>query len=559
MEILSIFYCHPIFYFFTLCVVGLTSRAGWLKSWTTSMAVREFLQNMIDHLSTQTSENIIFQKIDDFNFWSSSDVIKEIKSTLAIKEKDFPEKSEGLSFYAAEVSTGILAYIVHGRGKFILVQMESTLSRCHLFQFSTKPSDMSSAGCHGCGMKEAALFLLNEGCQVRMWMPAETLPSDYPGESWTFRLSPQGAMVVTASKRKTYTSRSLITIISDLRESWKFESSKYLAFHPPTTPDNRILIKTRNSGQYNQVLDYTLLLDDDRIFNYGIFVQESVRASSIKMGLDGRYKLKDRYRNMVHDVDSRLAIAVKVGVRLKPHLVIPRLLDCKESLQWIFSGNISRKEDPLSVHKFHDLQAMLVTGISLWKTLNTESIILVDSSWSQREINFTKEIGFFVFEVSDPIMTFRKNVLLPHIRKTAIPDIMDDLGLKKFMLEEWNVDYPVLTWGMPDEDWASWVPSTVIIEDIIYVARGIDSSSSLKFKVFKELALRGDENVLKKTFEKVKEDNGKPSGDGSSSKTTEESSKKTKRRSDESSTQLEKVARVQQYLNKANEILSDMI
>jgi hypothetical protein len=102
-------------------------------------------------------------------------------------------------------------------------------------------------------------------------MPAETLPSDYPGESWTFRLSPQGAMVVTASKRKTYTSRSLITIISDLRESWKFESSKYLAFHPPTTPDNRILIKTRNSGQYNQVLDYTLLLDDDRIFNYGIF------------------------------------------------------------------------------------------------------------------------------------------------------------------------------------------------------------------------------------------------------------------------------------------------
>lgn len=540
----------------------MTDRAGWLKSWTTSMAIREFLQNMMDHLRTQTSENIIFQKIDDFNCWSSSDVSEEIKSIMAIKEPEFFESTKGLSCYVAKVSTGILAYLVHGRGKFILVQMESTLSRCHLFQFSTKPSDMSSAGCHGCGMKEAALFLLNEGCQVRMWMPAETLPSDYPGESWTFRLSPQGAMVVTASKRKTYTSRSLITIISDIRESWKFDSSKYLAFRPPTTPDNRILIKTRNSGQSNQVLDYTLLLDDDGIFNYGIFVQESVKARSIKMGLDGRYKLKDRYRNMVHDADSRLAIAVKVGVRLKPHIVIPILLDCKESLQWIFSGNIRRKEDPLSVHKFHDLQTMLVTGISLWKTLNTESIILVDSFWSQREINFTKEIGFFVFEVSDPIMTFREKVLLPHMRKTAIPD-MDYLGLKKFMLEEWNVDYPVLTWGMPDGDWASWIPSTVIIEDIIYVARGIDSSSSLKFKVFKELALRGDENVLKKTFEKAKEDeenpNGKASGDGSTSKTAEESSKKTKRRCDESSTQLEKVARVQQYLNKANAILSDMI
>lgn len=292
--------------------------------------------------------------------------------------------------------------------------MESTLSKCHLFQFSTKPSDMSSAGCHGCGMKEAPLFLLNEGCQVLMWMPAETLPSEYPGESWTFHLTPQGAMIVTSSNRKSYASRSLITMISDLRDDWNFDSSKYLAFRPLTIPDGRIFIKTKNSGQSNQVLDYTLLLDDYRIFNYGIFVQENAKAKSIKMGLDGRrYKLKDRYRNLVHDADSRLAIAVKVGVRVKPHLVIRRLLDCKESLQWIFSGNI-RKEDPLSVHKFHDLRAMLVTGISLWKTLNTESIILVDSScWSQREINFTKEIGFSVFKVADPIMTFRENVLFP--------------------------------------------------------------------------------------------------------------------------------------------------
>lgn len=51
----------------------------------------------------------------------------------------------------------------------------------------------------------------------------------------------------------------------------------------------------------------------------------------------------------------------------------------------------------------------------------------------------------------------------------------------------------------------------------------------------------------------------KASGVGSSSKTVEESAKKAKRRFDESSTRLEKVARVKQYLNKANEILSDMI
>lgn len=88
---------------------------------------------------------------------------------------------------------------------------------------------------------------------------------------------------------------------------------------------------------------------------------------------------------------------------------------------------------------------------------------------------------------------------------------MDYFGLEKFMLEEWNVYYPVRIWDMSDGDWASWVPSIVIIEGIIYVARG---STSIKFKVFKELTLLGDENVLKKTFEKVKEDEEKPNGKG---------------------------------------------
>lgn len=83
------------------------------------MAIREFLQNMMDHLSTQTSEKIIFQKQIDLgtgNCWLSSDLSKEIKSTFAIKEPEFFESTKGLSCYLAKVSTGPLAYIVQWSG-----------------------------------------------------------------------------------------------------------------------------------------------------------------------------------------------------------------------------------------------------------------------------------------------------------------------------------------------------------------------------------------------------------------------------------------------------------
>jgi hypothetical protein len=370
---------------------NLSTQQGWLKSWTIFMSIRELLE-----------------------------VANLIKSTMyrKLKPASFVKSVDGLRFFDAFVGTTVVGRVISGRGCFFLLQYDSSLSRDCLYQRTTKDADLNLAGTHGCGMKESALCLLRQNAELRMWMPARAVDSSFPGESWTWKQTPEGIMKVKGYMSKTYKARAFLTVVRNLSSSFTFDPRKFLFFK--SSVELMHIIPTPIK-QFEGVLDYQILVGSSGVYNYGIFVEESELTKKLGFGLNGRYKLADRYRTRTDDVKGRLAAAIKVAVRKEPEKITPYLVRYAktDSLEWLFP-EVPRAEDSEINHNFRNLKSLLIYGLSKMPGYEAQRILLTGPEWTPGEQAIAVSLGYVVFEIADSIHRYEKKVLRPALKSLKI-------------------------------------------------------------------------------------------------------------------------------------------
>lgn len=258
---------------------SMTTSTGWLHQWNFDMAVRELLQNFFDYVTKTYNGDVKFSRATTLY---GHDLPKEF-TKHSTKES---------TIYQAYVDETFVGHLVTGPGHFVLHQVNTTLFEHHLLHRSTKCRSLDQAGTHGCGMKEAMLYLLSQGAAAKMYMPADSVSSEFPGDAWLWKLDSANRLVVKASKLKTYTSRDFITIVTGIDSVWKFDTSNFLHFHhgqlnvveAPVRPDTNVKF-------------YRVLMDPEYagyFFNYGIRVQQIKILSDLGLGIDGEFKLRSR-------------------------------------------------------------------------------------------------------------------------------------------------------------------------------------------------------------------------------------------------------------------------
>lgn len=406
---------------------GLTAHQGWIKSWTTFMAIRELIQNFMDHMRFRFfKEMVVLETRGDGSGWEPW---KELVHQSRCIPASFMESGEGFRFFCVMAGKYRVGNIVSGHGIFIIAQHNSTLSMDCLYMRSTKHLDPNMAGTHGCGMKEGALLVLTQGGRMKMWMPANAADSLFPGEAWTWKLSCEGIMKVRGSPLKTYKERTLLTAFTHLPPDFAFDPTKFLMFKICDAPKCKFIDAPMRQPM-TCPLDYRILLDRTGIYNYGIFVQEHELTTALGIGLDGRYKLADRYRTKADDVKRRLAAAIKVAVRRDAVSLMPHLINSamSQSLAWIFPKH-PRLEDSMNNHGFRDLPAMLTYGIlKCDTTLVPDAVVLAGAEWTPEERGVAKALGYSVFNVYDRMHGYEDRVIFPAIKKQKASILPGSVG-----------------------------------------------------------------------------------------------------------------------------------
>lgn len=263
----------------TVHTTSMTTSTGWLRQWNFNMAARELLQNFIDYVTKIYSGDVKFSRASTLH---SHDLPKEFTVHAT------PEST----IYHAFVDTHFVGHLVTGPTYFVLHQVNTTLFEHHLLHRSTKYRSLDQAGTYGCGMKEAMLYFLNQGANAKMYMPAASVSSEFPGDAWSWKLDNANRLVVKASKLKTYTSRDLVTVITGVDTTWKLETSNFLQFH-----HGQLNVVDAPVKQDTNVKSYRVLLDPEYagyFFNYGIRVQQVKILSDVGIGIDGDFKLSNR-------------------------------------------------------------------------------------------------------------------------------------------------------------------------------------------------------------------------------------------------------------------------
>ena len=172
------------------------------------------------------------------------------------------------------------------------MQAATALFAEHLWEMSSKKNDISQSGYHGCGLKEAALYLLWKQAQLKMWMPGASVEDEFPGDSWEFKLNKSNRMKVRGSKLKKFKARVLVTAVTNIEPQWQFDPCKFLTFHQGPLEQIKVQVKIGSCVGY-----YSVLLDTryaGKFFNYGIEVNSYSILEVLGIGINGTFKLANR-------------------------------------------------------------------------------------------------------------------------------------------------------------------------------------------------------------------------------------------------------------------------
>ena len=172
---------------------GKTTGCGWLNTWDVSMAIREFIQNTVDYTLKICREQVAFHKAN------VAESVLAVLPAQVLKVAKSATKDDTLQCFEttckhdklprASILTGQVSNGLESKGFFIVVQAAPTLFAEHLWEMSSKKNDISQSGYHGCGLKEAALYLLWKQAQLKMCIPGASVEDEFPGDSWEFKLN----------------------------------------------------------------------------------------------------------------------------------------------------------------------------------------------------------------------------------------------------------------------------------------------------------------------------------------------------------------------------------
>jgi hypothetical protein len=278
------------------------------------------------------------------------------------------------------------------KGFFIVVQAATTLFAEHLWEMSSKENDISQSGYHGCGLKEAALYLLWQNAKLKMWMPGASEEDEFPGDSWVFKLNEVNRMKVHGSKLKKFKARVLVILVTNIKQKWQFDPCKFLAFHQGPLNEKIVQVKKNCSVGY-----YSVLLDTryaGKFFSYGIEVNSYSILEVLGIGINGTFKLADRERKHVHDVRGRVYIILKYLFIHHP-MILERIGD---KLAAIDLRKCVRKEDP---YKDKDIFECLGKAARKWKSedIQEDRVFLIDERWSDAQKNAIMSLKYFLLPV----------------------------------------------------------------------------------------------------------------------------------------------------------------
>lgn len=379
---------------FTQYTTGLTTLCKWLDNWTVTMAMREFMQNTIDYTSKMTYPRmVVFERKESVpekvQNVIPSDVLKLVKS--AINESTVQYFETTLQFGGIPRSSVITGQAKEGQdslGFFIIVQADTTLFKEHLYQKSSKCDDISQSGAHGMGFKESALYLLKHQAQLRMWMPAAAVEESKPGDKWNFFLRKDTVMVVQSTP-VAFEARNLVIAATHIKSDCRFNPCMFLAFHHGQLDAMQVDVRVGQGVSY-----YKVLLDPmyaGKFFNYGIEVNSYPILRTLGIGIDGGFKLDDRFRNEVHDVRNRVGIILKSLFRKKdPKIILDRIAD---KLGGVDLKHCRRNED---AYPGEDVFMCLKEAVHKWKNVPKKRVHLIDVGWSDAEKDAMVGLGYFL-------------------------------------------------------------------------------------------------------------------------------------------------------------------
>lgn len=384
-------------YRFSLLDTGRTTRCGWLNNWDISMAIRELLQNTLDYTFKICRTQVVFKH--------QANVAESVLAVLpdkVLKVVKSATRDETLQCFQttlmhdklprASVLTGQVSNGVDSKGFFIVVQAATTLFAEHLWDMSSKEVDISQSGFHGCGLKEAALYLLSINAKLKMWMPGASVEDEFPGDSWEFKLNKFNRMKVHGSKLKKFKARDLVIAVTNIPPQWRFDPYKFLHFHQGSLEVMQVGVKMDKGVRYYKVLLNTRYAG--KFFNYGIEVNSYRILEVLGIGIDGAFKLTNRERKHVHDVRGRVCIILKYLFIHHPVIILERIGD---KLAAIDLQNCVREEDP---YADKDIFESLRKAAQKWKSnIQEDRVFLISEKWSDAEKNVIVGFGYFILPV----------------------------------------------------------------------------------------------------------------------------------------------------------------
>jgi hypothetical protein len=379
---------------FSMLDTGKTTSAGWLKNWDVSMVIREFIQNAKDYIFKICRKPVAFERKANF-----AESVLAVLPDQVLKVVKSATRDDTLQCFETTLMHDNLprASILTGRGLdskgfFIVVQAATTLFAEHLWDMTSKKNDISQSGYHGCGLKEAALYLLWQKAKLKMWMPGASEEDEFPGDSWVFKLNEVNRMKVHGSKLKKFKARVLVILVTNIEPQWQFDPRKFLAFHQG--PLDQIQVHVKKDCL---VGDYSVLLDTNyagKFFNYGIEVNSYSILEVLGIGINGTFKLTDRERKHVHDVRGRVYIILKYLFIRHPRIILERIGD---KLAAIDLRKCVREEDP---YKDKDIFECLRKAAREWKSdIPKDRVFLIDERWNDAQKNAITGFGYFLLPV----------------------------------------------------------------------------------------------------------------------------------------------------------------
>jgi hypothetical protein len=373
------------------------------------MAIRELIQNTVDYtfkICRTCREEVVFKHKENI----ADSVLAVLPSRRGEKnERSILEVVMGAAsdktlqcfettlmhdkLPRASILTGQVSSDPDSKGFFIVVQAATTLFGEHLWDMSSKANDLSQSGFHGCGLKEAALYLLSINAKLKMWMPGASVEDDKPGDSWVFELNKDSQMRVRSTPLKKFKARDLVTAVTDIESKWRFDPNSYLSFHQgPSNVVIEVPVRIGKGVGYYQVLLDTRYAG--KFFNYGIEVNSYRILEVLGIGIDGTFKLTNRERKHVHDVQGRVCTILKYLFMNHP-MILERIGDKLAAIN--LQNCVVREED---LYGDKDIFKCLRNAAQKWKSnIQKDRVFLINERWSDAQKDVIVGFGSFLLPV----------------------------------------------------------------------------------------------------------------------------------------------------------------